>query len=85
MDARVTRLPLLVSSLEPLLCCGLRDMLLANIWTKRPGYRTDFQTLRLISFRLQAMGKDPRLVAGAGATEIELAKRLREYGRKETG
>ncbi len=28
---------------------------------------------------------DSRIVPGAGATEIELARRLRDYGAKETG
>ncbi len=31
------------------------------------------------------MCKDGRVVPGAGATEMELAKRLKEFGRKETG
>lgn len=33
----------------------------------------------------KAMCKDARVVPGAGATEVELAKRLKEFGRKETG
>eukprot|EP00270_Netrium_digitus_P022128 TRINITY_DN979_c0_g1_i2.p1 TRINITY_DN979_c0_g1~~TRINITY_DN979_c0_g1_i2.p1 ORF type:complete len:566 (+),score=145.14 TRINITY_DN979_c0_g1_i2:66-1700(+) len=33
----------------------------------------------------KAMCKDSRLVPGAGAAEIELAKRVREFGRTETG
>eukprot|EP00897_Mesotaenium_endlicherianum_P003475 jgi/Mesen1/3155/ME000184S02226 len=33
----------------------------------------------------KAMCRDSRVVAGAGATEIELAQRLKEFGRKETG
>lgn len=33
----------------------------------------------------KALGKDSRSVAAAGATEIELARRIAEYGRKQTG
>jgi T-complex protein 1 subunit theta len=33
----------------------------------------------------KAMCRDSRIVPGAGATEIELARRLRDYGAKETG
>lgn len=34
---------------------------------------------------LQALTRDSRTIAGAGATEMELAKKLAELGRKETG
>eukprot|EP00244_Chara_vulgaris_P007946 TRINITY_DN2983_c0_g3_i1.p1 TRINITY_DN2983_c0_g3~~TRINITY_DN2983_c0_g3_i1.p1 ORF type:complete len:262 (-),score=58.38 TRINITY_DN2983_c0_g3_i1:86-823(-) len=33
----------------------------------------------------KALCRDSRVVPGAGATEIEVAKRLKEFGRKETG
>ena len=34
---------------------------------------------------LQILGKDPRTVAGGGGVELELAKQLSEFGKKETG
>lgn len=33
----------------------------------------------------QALCKDARMLAGGGAAEIEVARRLAEYGRKQTG
>jgi hypothetical protein len=35
--------------------------------------------------RAQALCKDARMLAGGGAAEIEVARRLAEYGRKQTG
>lgn len=34
---------------------------------------------------LQILCKDPRTVGAGGAAELELAKQLAEYGKKETG
>lgn len=36
-------------------------------------------------FLCQAMAKDSRTVPGAAATEIELARRVKEFSFKETG
>lgn len=36
-------------------------------------------------FFYQAMCRDSRIVPGAAATEIELAKKLKEFSLKETG
>ena len=33
----------------------------------------------------QAMARDSRIVPGAAATEIELARRVKEFSFKETG
>ena len=33
----------------------------------------------------KALGRDPRTVPAAGASEIELARRIAEYGLKQTG
>jgi T-complex protein 1 subunit theta len=37
------------------------------------------------SASFQAMCRDSRIIPGGAATEIELAKRLREFSFKETG
>lgn len=34
---------------------------------------------------MQILGKDPRTVAGGGGVELEVAKQLSEFGKKETG
>ena len=34
---------------------------------------------------LQTLCKDPRTVAAGGASEMEIAKRLADFGKKETG
>jgi len=36
-------------------------------------------------FLYQSMCRDSRIIPGAAATEIELAKRLKEFSLKETG
>ena len=36
-------------------------------------------------FLCQAMARDSRIVPGAAATEIELARRVKEFSFKETG
>ena len=46
-----------------------------------------FCSLSVVFFYLfyQAMCRDSRIVPGAAATEIELARRLKEFSQKETG
>lgn len=41
--------------------------------------------MMLHTFLCQAMCRDSRIVPGAAATEIELARRLKEFSFKETG
>lgn len=36
-------------------------------------------------YLFQAMGRDSRIVPGAAATEIELARKLKEFSFKEMG
>lgn len=54
-----------------------------------PTYPIDVEfiaCLRLLIYSFyQAMCRDSRIVPGAGATEIELARRLKEFSQKETG
>lgn len=41
--------------------------------------------IRCFTFQCQAMCRDSRIVPGAAATEIELARKLKEFSFKETG
>ena len=41
--------------------------------------------IRCFAFLCQAMCRDSHIVPGAAATEIELARKLKEFSLKETG
>jgi hypothetical protein len=68
----------------------LTRLLLLNIYSGGEfGCRKSILNIYLYIFffsaSFQAMCRDSRIIPGGAATEIELAKRLREFSFKETG